>query len=68
MRTMRSIDGRAEPAEQVVVQIPLALTDPRDVAVGAYQDGRDIQCRRGVCDQIDPIRPTWHRREIVRHQ
>jgi hypothetical protein len=31
----RSADGLAEPAGEVVVQVPLIVADPGDVAVGA---------------------------------
>lgn len=51
----KSVGGLAEPAEKVVVQVPLIVTDPGDVAVGAEQDARNIQYRSGIREVIDPV-------------
>jgi hypothetical protein len=49
------VGGLAEPAGEVVVQILLIVADPGDVAVGAYQDSRNIQYGRGIREVIDPV-------------
>ena len=50
--------GPAEPAGEVVVQVLLIVADPGDVAVGAEQDARNIQCRSGIREVVDPVRPA----------
>lgn len=54
-RLQESGGGLAEPAGEVVVQVPLIVADPGDVAVGAEQDARNIQYRGGIREVIDPV-------------
>src|SRR6478609_3163735 len=53
-----SVGGLAEPASELVVQVLLVVADPGDVAVRAQQDARNIQCRSGIGEVIDPVRPA----------
>ena len=50
--------GLAEPASEVIVQVLLILADPGDVAVGAEQETRNVQCRSGIREVVDPVRPA----------
>jgi hypothetical protein len=50
-----SAGGLAAPAGQAGIQVLLIVADPGDMAVGAQQDARNIQCRSGVREVIDPV-------------
>ena len=50
-----SVGGLAEPAGEVVVEVLLIVADPGDVAVGAEQSARSIQCRGGIREVVDPV-------------
>lgn len=42
----------------MLVQVLLVLADPGDVAVGAQQDRRNIQCCSGIRGEVEPVRPA----------
>lgn len=47
--------GLAEPTGEVVTQVLLIVADPDDVAVGAEQDTRNIQCCSGIREVVHAI-------------